>query len=132
MRYPLVSCLALAVAALAALTSSGCGSKLADCNNFAQIANTNVNELKAADPKDPKALHAAVKKVADAAKGIRVKDPGLAPMVKEYAAVWERGAAAAANLETTDDAVATKAVADINNVEKEESAIVDKINAYCK
>ena len=126
MRYALIALL------LSTFALGGCGTKTADCNHFAVTANANVGELKKADPKDPKSLQVAVKKVADAAKAIQVKDPGLAPMVKEYAAIWERGAFAAADLESSNDKVAAKAVADINEVEKQESAIVDKINAYCK
>lgn len=121
-----------AFAIVLAAPLAGCSSKGADCATFAKTANENVAELKKADPKDNKQLHAAVKKVADSAKRIQVKDEGLAPMVKEYAAVWERGATASANLESTNEATSTKAIADIDAVEKEESAIVDKINAYCK
>ncbi len=128
MRHSIVVLASFAIAAVA----SGCGSKSADCASFAKVANENVAELKKADPKDNKQLHAAVKKVADAARRIQVKDESLAPMVKEYAAVWDRGATASANLESTNEATASKAIADIDAVEKEESAIVDKINAYCK
>ncbi len=110
----------------------GCGTKAADCDSFAKVANANVGELKKSDAKDAKALAASVKKVADSARSVAVKDEGLAPLVKEYSAAWDTGATAAGNLESTDEAVQKKALADIEALEKNESTIVDKINAYCK
>ena len=111
---------------------AGCGTKAADCDAFAKVANANVEALGKSDPKDAKALSATVKKVAEAAKGVAVKDEGLAPMVKEYAAAWDKAAAAAANLESPDEAVQKKALAEVDALEKADSAVVDKINAYCK
>ena len=124
--------LILAMAIVFSAPALACGTKAGDCQNFAKVANANVEELKKADPKDHKQLAAAVKKVADGARSVQVKDEGLQPLVKEYVDLWDKESKAAGNLESSDEAVAQKATDEVMAIEKNEGAIVDKINNYCK
>ncbi len=122
----------VALAALCGVGLIGCGTKAADCEAFTKAVNASIESMKTQDAKDPKSLAVVIQKNADAAKAVQVKDTGLQPLVKEYVAVWEKGAAAARNIGNADEAVQKKAIADIEAMEKAEDVVVEKVNAYCK
>jgi hypothetical protein len=129
-----------AMLAGALLLSGCCGSKIAECNKFIGVINKNSETIKKGAEKlnsskrtgaDIVEFAKAIDQAGDEIKAVELKDDALSKFAKDYHDMLERYAAAAKNMNSTDSAVQSKALAELTGIDATEAALVNKINGYC-
>lgn len=130
------------------LSLAGCGkvTKVADCAKLTASVESytktvessinNMNQESETSSASVKAVGEAMEKLADAVKGLELKDEKLKELAQQYEAAYRTGAKAAKDFAAAIDAkdleAAKTSSENLEKVQPTESKLVDQINAYCR